>query len=208
MERVRGGRLSSADHDRLALFARAEVRFAVRSWPGGRIGDHDEDDLVSIVVTELVADRGAKFATFDAGKGGLGQWVSQRTRWKVTDLVRREQRRLELVPRTEVLAEELVEDETFRPDAIFESRALLLQVLECVRRRMAAPKARAMISALFERGLSEDDVAAEQDLERRAVQRWKSRIKKTVEQCRDEAARPEKSVRRNGDSTRRKDTPR
>jgi RNA polymerase sigma-70 factor (ECF subfamily) len=169
---------------RLDPLVRGPVRIALRRWRNGRIGNLDQDDLVSEVFAQLYADGGRDLKLYDPSRGTLENFISMYTRSRLRDLQKKEMRREKLFPAPGPMgdaAEELPHNGAL-PDAIIEAQQEAKKVRECLDKKMATPRAQEMVKLLIDFGLTTDDIV-KLGFDRQAVFRWRSTILAAIREC-------------------------
>lgn len=168
----------------------APVRIILRRWPGGRLANLDEDDLVSEIFAALFADDEYHLKQYDASRGTLENYVSMFARSRLRDIQKKEIRRRALFPEPTPIddsAEQVAHNDP-QPDVLAEMSEEYEKIRECLERKLTTPRAKEMVGLLVDLRLSTDDIV-EMGHDRQAVFRWRSTILAAIHECRGDLER-------------------
>ncbi|MEQ8275018.1 MAG: hypothetical protein RMA76_09335 [Deltaproteobacteria bacterium] len=168
---------------RLEPIVRGVVRYRLRAWPGRRIGERGQDDIVNDVWRQLFDDDCARIRGWDAERSSLESLIKNFAVWRVSEYERKELRRLGLFGRP-VSEDEAPEPEgATRPDEILEARELARRILACVEEAFTTDLARRMVRLILREQRTTDAVVETTQMSRQQIFRWRHRLLARAREC-------------------------
>ncbi|MEQ9497149.1 MAG: hypothetical protein RIT81_09825 [Deltaproteobacteria bacterium] len=168
---------------RLEPVVRGVVRYRLRLWPGRRIGERGQDDIVNDVWGQLFDDDCARIRSWDAGRSSLESLIKNFAVWRVNESERKELNRLGLFGRP-VSEDEAPEPEGApRPDEILEARELARRLLACVEETFTTDLARRMVRLILREQRTTDAIVEVTQMNRQQIFRWRHRLLAGAREC-------------------------
>lgn len=173
-------------HQRCGPVIRQNVRAFLRSQGRREFDGRGELDLYNDIFLKLIERDQRALRSYDPERGTIESFCASYTRSRLTDILRAFLRRQGIAPMQSPPDD--WDPSGGGPSA--EERAhwanLGRKIVDCVLRRIRSETGLTLFSDLYLRRLTDDEIVARREVERREIHQWRSTIKRLATKCQEE----------------------